>query len=152
MGTPNTAAIATAISNLSVSGVTFKDVTAIPVAVSHTQCPIFFPDPQAWYGKMDSRVDLDSPANQIDVVRTLRYIYLHKQSTAANPITSQYASMAANVDLIYTAIANIAGGAYVVNSIRVSQLGEIEALQQVQTRNVFFGCFFEIDFSEIVYR
>lgn len=151
---PNTAALATAISNLSVSGVTFKDISAIPKFVKDTDCPIFFPNPDEWFSSMqtDPKIDMIGIAGQFDVTRTLKYIYLHKVSTAANTIASNYPTMAANVDLIYNAIGNMNNYAASVVSISVSRFGEIQAPQSGQLRNVFFGCFFDINFMEIVNR
>lgn len=149
---PNTAALATAISNLVVTGVTFKDISGIPAMVKDTDCPIFFPHPEEWFTSMqtDPQIQMIGIAGQFDVTRTLRYIYLHKVSTAANTMASNYASMAANVDLIYNAIGNMNNGAASVVSISVSRFGEIQAPQSGQLRNVFFGCFFDINFMEIV--
>lgn len=149
---PNTTAIATAISGLTVSGVTFKDLTGIPKSVKDTDCPIFFPDPVDWFSSMKSAVDLNNPSNQADVTRTLKYIYLHSVSIAANPMSSQLSGIAAKVDALYSAIAAMSGGLYVVTGITVSRFGEIEAPKQGQLRNVFFGCFFDIDFYEVVNR
>lgn len=149
---PNTAAIATAIAGLTVTGVTFKDTSGIPKIVKETDCPIFFPDPAAWFSAMRSADTLNNPTNKADVTRTLRYIYLHSVSTAANPISTHYAGMSAKVDAIYSAIAGIVGGLYVVTAISVSRFGEIEAPRQGNVRNVFFGCFFDIEFYEIVNR
>jgi hypothetical protein len=151
---PNTAALATAISNLVVAGVTFKDVSAIPKVVKDTDCPIFFPHPEEWFSQMrtDPQIKIVGIAGQYDVIRTLKYIYLHKVSIAANTISTQYSAMAANVDLIYNAIGTMETGAAVINSITVSRFGEIQAPKSGQLRNVFFGCFFDINISEIVYR
>lgn len=149
---PNTSAIATAISGLTVSGVTLKDLTGIPKFVKDTDCPIFFPDPSDWFTSMRNAQTLNNPSNQADVNRTLKYIYLHSVSIAANPMSNQVSGMSAKVDALYGAIASMAGGAFVVTGISVSRFGEIEAPRQGQLRNVFFGCFFDIDFYEVVNR
>lgn len=149
---PNTANISAAIGALSVSGVTFKDVAGIPRVVKETDCPIFFPDPSDWFTSMRSAQTLNTPNNQTDVTRTLRYIYLHSVSIAANPINTHLSSMAAKVDAIYSALDSIVGGAFVVTGISVSRFGEIEAPRQGNLRNVFFGCFFDIDIYEVVNR
>jgi len=153
MSNPNTAALATAIAGLTVSGVTFKDITAIPRMIIPTDCPIFFPDPDNWFSGMatDGQIKITGLAGQYDVTRTLKYIYLHSVSTAANTITVHYAEMAAKVDLIYKAIASMNNGVAVVNSVSVSRFGEIQAPQSGTIRNVFFGCFFDINISEMVY-
>jgi hypothetical protein len=151
---PNTAALATAISNLVVTGVTFKDVSGIPKVVKDTDCPIFFPHPDEWFASMqtDPQIKMIGIAGQFDVTRTLRYIYLHRVSIAANTMASNYASMAANVDLIYSEIGKMNNYAASVVSISISRFGEIQAPQSGQVRNVFFGCFFDINFMEIVNR
>jgi len=149
---PNTAAISAAIAAVTVSGVTFKDVSGIPKVVHETDCPIFFPDPAEWFSSMRSAQTLNSPTNQTDVTRTLKYIYLHSVSIAANPNSTHYANMAAKVDAIYSALDSIVGGLYVVTGIAVSRFGEIEAPRQGNLRNVFFGCFFDIEIYETVNR
>lgn len=149
---PNTAALATSIAGLTVSGVTFKDVSAIPRIVKSTDCPIFFPDPAEWFQNMQTSSGLAfvGQAGQENVTRTLRYIYLHCPSIAANTITSKYSAMAAKVDAIYGAIADMNNGAAMVTSISVSRFGELEApAAGSQIRNVFFGCFFDINFLEL---
>lgn len=149
---PNTAALATSISQLSVSGVTFKDVDEIPRIVKASDCPIFFPDPAEWFQSMRTSADLDfvGQAGQENVTRTLRYIYLHAPSIAKNTITAQYAAMAARVDSIYSAIADMNNGAAMVTSIEITRFGELEAPPMgANVRNVFFGCFFNINFLEL---
>jgi hypothetical protein len=153
MSTPNTAALATAIAGLTVTGVTFKDISAIPRMIIPTDCPIFFPDPDNWFSGMatDGNIKISGLAGQYDVIRTLKYIYLHSVSTAANTITVHYSEMAGKVDAIYRAIAGMNNGVAVVNSVSISRFGEIQAPQSGTIRNVFFGCFFDITFSEMVY-
>jgi len=149
---PNTASITAAIAGIAVSGVTFKDVSGIPKFVKDTDCPIFFPDPSDWFSSMKSAQTLNSPTNQTDVTRTMKYIYLHSVSIAANPLSTHYAGMAAKVDAIYSALDSVVGGLFVVTGITVSRFGEIEAPRQGQLRNVFFGCFFDIEIFETVNR
>jgi hypothetical protein len=150
----NTPAIATAIAALSVSGVTMKDITGIPKAVKAADCPIFFPHPDDWMLGTQSVQDTQwvGQATVFDATRRFRYIYLHDVSIAANPISSIYAAMAAKVDLIYSAIAtmNTSAGVLTVESISISQFGEIvaPAAGTSTIRNVFYGCFFEIQILE----
>lgn len=149
---PNTAALATAISNIVVSGVTFKDIDELPRIVKSADCPIFFPDPSEWFQSMQTSPDLAfvGQAGQENVTRTLRYIYLHCASIAANTITTKYSAMAGKVDAIYAALADMNNGAAMVTSIGVSRFGEIEAPSMgSQMRNVFFGCFFDINILEL---
>lgn len=148
---PNTAALATAIAALSVSGVTFKDITALPRIIKATDCPIFFPHPDEWFQGMQTDPDLDflGQAGQENVTRTLKYIYLHASSIAANTMASNYSAMAAKVDAIYAALADMNNGVAVVTSVAISQFGEIQAPQSGQVRNVFFGCFFDINIKEL---
>jgi len=81
-------AIATAISNLSISGVTVKDVSAIPDTVEQRMCPILFPSPDGWmtggnaepgegpstFGTKTSRLWTFN--------RGYRYVYLHAMASA----------------------------------------------------------------------
>ena len=151
---PNTAALATAIAALSVSGVTMKNITNMPRSVTKADCPIFFPDPSEWFLDMHTDDDLAfvGQAGQYDVMRKLKYVYIHAPSIAANPISTYYAAMAAKVDLLYNAIGAMNNGVAVVTKIGTSAFGELEAptIGAGTIRNVFFGCFFEISFTELV--
>lgn len=150
----NTSAIATAIAALSVSGVTMKDITGIPKAVKKGDCPIFFPHPDDWFAGTNSVSDTSyvGQATVYDAVRRFRYIYLHGLSVAGNPAGTVYPAMAAKVDLIYSAIAamNASAGVLTVESISISGFGEITAPAAGNTtvRDVFYGCFFEIQILE----
>jgi hypothetical protein len=149
----NTPAIATAIAALSVSGVTMKNITNIPKAIRKDDCPIFFPHPDEWFVNTVSSPDADfvGQATVYDAVRTFRYIYLHGLSTAGNPIADVYPAMAAKVDLLYSAIAAFSVNGIVMQSISISRFGEIVAPVNgtAQTRNVFFGCFFDFQVLEM---
>ena len=149
----NTAAIATAIAALSVSGVTVKDITGIPKAIKRADCPIFFPHPEEWEQGMRTPQDTDyvGQATVFDVVHSFRYIYLHSLSTAASPMSSVYSTMAAKADLIYSALASLNVGGLVVTSISRSRFGEIAApaAGQSSIRDVFYGCFFDFDILEM---
>lgn len=151
----DTAAIATAIASLSVSGVSMKDIDEIPKAVSIDDCPIFFPHPDEWYSGTNS---VETPGNFVgqatvfDAVRRFRYIYLHDLSTAAKPLSVVLAPMADKTDLIYSAIAslNAQAGVLTVQSISISNFGEIvaPAVGTSTVRNVFYGCFVDIEILE----
>jgi hypothetical protein len=152
--TLNTAAIATAIAALTVSGVTMKDITGIPKAIKKADCPIFFPHPEEWEQGMNSASDnYVGQATVYDAVHTFRYIYLHGLSIAANPMSSIYSAMAGKADLIYSALAslNTLPGVLTVTSIRRSRFGEIAAPAAGNTsiRDIFYGCFFEIEIKEM---
>lgn len=151
----NTPAIATAIANLSVSGVTMKDITAIPSSITKANCPIFFPHPDEWEQGVESAPNTDfvGQAGIYDAVHTLRYIFLYDLSTAANPMSSIYSAMATKADLIWTALntLNSKAGVLTVTHIARSRFGELLAPQvgTSQIRNVFFGCYFDIQISEL---
>ena len=152
----NTAGIATAIAALSVSGVTIKNITGLPKSFTKGDCPVFFPHPDEWFLGTISEPGRDGQwvgqTNVFDAVRRFRYIYLHGLSIAANPMSTVYSAMAAKVDLLYSAIAgmNTSSGVLTVRSINVSEFGSIVAPAAgiSQTRNIFFGCFFEIEILE----
>jgi hypothetical protein len=67
-------------------------------------------------------------------------------------MANTYATMAGKVDLIYSAIAgmNTAAGVLTVRSINVSEFGEIVAPAAgiSSVRNIFYGCFFDIEILE----
>jgi hypothetical protein len=68
---------ATAIAGLTVSGVTIKDITAIPTSAA-LLCPILIPSPQ-YVSNVVPTVHTTGgyPAAKIDLNYTLNYIYLH---------------------------------------------------------------------------
>jgi hypothetical protein len=149
----NTSGIATGIASLSVSGVTFKNITTIPRSVRASDCPIFFPDPADWFTGTNSSPETFGIADAMWTAdRRFKYIYLHGISTAANTIATYYNAMIAKTDLIWEALAEMNVAGVDVRSIAISQFGELQApaAGNSQIRNVFFGCFFEIGISEKV--
>jgi hypothetical protein len=151
----NTPAIATAIAALTVSGVTIKNITTIPKAIKKADCPIFFPHPEDWEQGLESLTGnaFVGQAGVFDVVHHFRYIYLHGLSIAANPMSSIYSAMAGKADLIVSALEsmNANSGVLTVTSVRRSRFGEIAAPAAGNTsiRDIFYGCFFEIDIQEM---
>lgn len=145
----NTAGIASGIAGLSVSGVTFKNITALPRTVTKGDCPVFFPDPGEWYAGTQSSVDTFGTDGMWTAERRFRYIYLHDVSTASKTISTLMAAMAAKTDAIHEAIVEMDVSGVDVTSVSVSRFGEIEAPPIAgQNRSVFFGCFFEIGIRE----
>lgn len=149
----NTSGIATGIASLSVPGVTFKNITAVPKSIRASDCPIFFPDPAEWFSGTNSSPQTFGVSDGLWVAdRTFRYIYLHGVSTAANTLATYYTAMIAKTDLIWEALAEMNVSGVDVRSISVSRFGELEApaAGNSQIRNIFFGCFFDIGLSEKV--
>lgn len=76
--------VATAVAGLSVTGVTVKDLTAVPEEVFDRDCPIVYPNP-ANYISMDgvSRETLGGDSGALKEVRyTLHYTFLHHEAGA----------------------------------------------------------------------
>lgn len=73
--------IATAIAALSVTGVTVKDLTAIPEEVFGRDCPLVFPDPSEFMSDLKvTRESFGAASGAFKVVRyNLNYIYMHNE-------------------------------------------------------------------------
>ncbi len=154
--TLGTAAIATLVAGLSVSGVTIKNITNIPKAVKRADCPILFPDPDEWMmgtESVDTPGEFVGQAGVYDAIRRFKYIFLYDVATAGNTMADNYSGMAGKVDLLYSAIAGISmtSGSVTVRKIAVSRFGELQLQlpDGSMNRNVFHGCFFEIDIQEL---
>lgn len=92
--------VATAISNLSVSGVTIKDITAIPPSAA-LLCPILIPAPQYVSNVVPTVLTTGGyPAAKINLNYTLNYIYLHchagsglSQLEIINPLMTNFTAI-----------------------------------------------------------
>lgn len=149
----NTSGIASGIAALSVTGVTFKNISDTPRSIIPANCPIFFPDPTDWFSGTNSTPEtLGFAGGMWTAERTFKYIYLHGASTAAKTLATYYAAMIAKTDLIWEAIAEMNVSGVDVTSISISRFGELEAppIGNGSVRSVFFGCFFEIGVKEKV--
>lgn len=101
----NAAGIATAVAALSVSGVTIKDLTAIPQAVGQRDCPILYPSPDNWMGSTTAALKTFGTANSRywEAQRNLNYVYLHAAVGSERNLAVYMQAMAQKVDAIFTA-------------------------------------------------
>ena len=146
----STATIATGIAALSVSGVTIKDVTAIPESVASRDCPILFPSPDGFVlggnGEPETgSTTFGTPTTRMwTFTRSYRYVYLHEQAGATRGLKDVIGAMATKVDLICEAIAEMDLTDVDVMMVGVSDMGVIEAPNAA----AFFGAIFEITLRE----
>jgi len=142
------ASVATAIAGLSVSGVSLKDISAIPEQVDQRQCPILFPDPAGFVtGLSISRetLGLDSVAGK-NVNYTLNYIYLHCEVGTVRYLTDAIDTMVDKTVLVLNAIADnsTVNGAVDLVPNMAGEFGQIEG----PSGNTFFGCRISIAVQE----
>lgn len=144
------ATIATGIAALSISGVTIKDVTAIPETVSGRDCPILFPSPDGFMlggnGEPETGpTTFGTPTTRLWTFnRTYHYVFLYEQAGATRGLKDVISGMAAKVDLIIAGITTLDLADVDVMRINVSNMGVIEA----PDGKAFFGCLFEITIRE----
>lgn len=105
--------IATAIAALSVTGVTVKDITAIPEQVEARDCPILFPAPDGWMGGGNGEPE-DGPTTFGTTTtrlwqfnRVYKYVYLHEIAGATRGLKDVYSAMAGKADAILTALTKL---------------------------------------------
>lgn len=112
----NSAAIATGIAALSISGVTVKNVTEIPERVSARECPILFPSPNNWItGGIGGEEDAEGPATfgpgMWVFQRVFNYLYLHASAGQGRGLAEHLSAMGTKLDAISEALTglNLAG-------------------------------------------
>ena len=124
-------AIFTAISNLSISGVTVKDLTAIPQAGDETICPILFPNPDGCVGGAngepgDGATTFGTPTTRMwQFNRTYEFIYLHCQA-GAGQLADFYSSMCSKSDAIIHALVELDITDVDVQSVTIGKFGALQ--------------------------
>jgi len=101
----NSAGIFTGIAALSISGVTVKDITAIPDAILTRDCPILFPAPDA-VGQAEAELITFGPG-MWEVTRTFEYIYAHAEEGTGRGLRDHLSAINTNLDAIITAIVGL---------------------------------------------
>lgn len=143
-------AIATGISNLSISGVTVKDLSAIPEAVEQRMCPILFPSPDNWMlggngEPSEGSTTFGTPTTRLWTFnRAYRYVYLHSQVGTGRGLLDVISAMSTKADAIITAITTLDVSDVDVKNVTV---GEFGVLTDPAGRS-FFGCTMDITFRE----
>lgn len=144
------ATIATAIAALNISGVTVKDVTAIPESVNGRDCPILFPSPDGWVvggnGEPDNGPTTFGTATTRlwTFNRTYRYVYLHEQVGATRGLKDVISAMAAKADLVIAGITTLDISDVDVQRVAIYEFGVLEA----PDGRAFFGFTLDVTFRE----
>jgi hypothetical protein len=145
----SSATIATGIANLSVTGVTIKDVTAIPESVNARDCPILFPSPDGWLlgGNPDGPTTFGTPSTRYWVFdRGFDYVYLHAPVGSGRGLIDNIPAMATKLDLIMTAITLLDLTNVDVKGVSCSAFG----LLVDPAGNSFYGCHVQITIREVL--
>jgi hypothetical protein len=143
-------AIGTGIATLSISGVTVKDITAIPEQVENRMCPILFPSPDGWMAGGNGEpgegpTTFGTPTTRLWTFnRTYRYIYLHSQVGAGRGLLDVISAMSTKADAILTAITTLDLSDVDVKTVVVGEFGVLTD----PAAKAFFGFTLDITFRE----
>jgi len=143
-------AIATGIAALSISGVTVKDITAIPENVKERDCPILFPSPDSWMGGANGEpsegpTTFGTTTSRLWTFnRVYRYVYLHAPVGAGRGIKDFYSAMATKADAIITAITTLDISDVDVKNVAIGDFGVITD----PVGSSFFGFMVDITLRE----
>ena len=103
--------IATGIAALTITGVTVKDLTAIPDVVYERDCPILYPDHANWLTGSTGSNEGESMqtfgaagAGMWVIERVMRYQYFHTVVGAGRGLKDFYSAMSTKQDAIITAL------------------------------------------------
>lgn len=138
----NAGAIATGIAALTVTGVTIKDITAIPEQVQPRDTPILFPNPDNWMGGGNGEpstgaATFGTPSTRLWVFdRIYNYVYLHSPVGSGRGLLDNIPAMSDKIDAIITAILALDVSQVDVNNISVGAFGVISA----PDGSSYFGC------------
>jgi hypothetical protein len=131
--------IATAIHNLSITGVTVLDITEIPQAVDLRTCPLLCPGPSWISGGIGSSEDGEGPATfgpgMWVFQRVFSYRYFHAKVGTGRGLYDHYSAMSTNLDAIQTAFTTLAVAGVDVMEIDNSEFGIVND----PAENQFYG-------------
>jgi hypothetical protein len=123
----NTAAITSGIAALTGTGITIKDIDAIPDTVQDRDCPVMFPAPVELSGGYEDAPSTFGITTAFWICsRTLRYTYLHAQAGMKRNISEHYAAMLVTADLLIEKIMELNVANVDVESVSISQIGAYE--------------------------
>ena len=143
-------AIGTGISNLSISGVTVKDITAIPDSVVDRMCPILFPSPDGWMGGGNGEPTEGSTTFGTATTRlwtfnrNYHYVYLHAPVGSGRGLLDMISAMSTKADAILTAITTLDLTDVDVKTIAIGEFGVLTD----PAGHSFFGFTLDITFRE----
>jgi hypothetical protein len=146
----SSATIATGISALSISGVTVKNVTAIPDQVTGRDCPILFPSPDGWLtggNGVPGPLTFGLPASRYwEFDRDYDYVFLFAPVGTGRGLIDNISPMAAKLDLIMTAITLLDLPGVDVMQINCTAFGVLVD----PSGNSFHGCHVVITLKEAI--
>lgn len=147
----NSAGITAAIAALSISGVTVKDITAIPESVLARDCPIFFPMPGNWLGgsqivtDTQSRTTFGAAGSRFWLIdRTFNYVFLYAPIGSGRGSADIYNTATTKTELIITALTAIDVSGVDLKDVAHEPLGVLNDPAGMR----FAGCLFRITFRE----
>ena len=149
--TLSTSSITAGIAGLTVSGLTIKNITAIPEQVQPRDCPIFFPHPvqfiQGGAGGEEGLETFGIPTTRFWLFnRTYRYLLLYAAVGSTRGIVDIYPGYVSKIDALMEAITELDVTDVDVKNITVSELGVIEDPAGAK----FYGCTIDIMVREKV--
>lgn len=135
--------IADSISNLSISGVSVKDIDQIPESALSV-LPVLFPRPQKWITDISFPIkSLGGDENRaIDCTYVMNYRYLHAVVGSGGGLLAVYASLIANLILIVKAILSNSSptGAIDMSIAYITDIGVLtDPAGETQYHGVEFG-------------
>jgi hypothetical protein len=128
----------TAISALTVSGLTIKGLSAIPQEVNARDCPLLFPDPSKWLGQGASTPgNFDNvSAGRVQYEHNCSYILAYAQDGSGRGLSDYFSGMAALVFLLTQALIRIDIVAMSIRRVSVTGFGQMTD----PTGKGFYGC------------
>ena len=139
--------IVTAIAGLSVSGVTIKDINAIPDAATGL-CPILIPQPNNFVTDITPTTQSlgFNGGAKLDVSYSLHYVYLHAEAGSGINTYSVYSGLIAKlVDILEAILSNdVVNGAV---DMKIESIGNIGVIED-PAGNEFWGVLFSVRVME----
>jgi len=146
----SSSSIATNIAALSISGVTVKDITAIPEKVEARDCPILFPSPDGWMAggnaePSEGPTTFGTATTRLWTFnRTYKYIYLHSIVGSGRGLKDHISGMTTKADAILTAISTLDVSDVDVKTMAIGEFGVLTD----PSGNSFFGFTLDVTLRE----
>ncbi len=146
----SSSAIATGIAALSITGVTVKDITAIPESVKARDCPILFPSPDGWMTggngePSEGSTTFGAPTTRLWTFnRSYKYIYLHAAIGSERGLKDHISELTIKADAILTAISTLDVSDVDVKNMSIGEFGVLTD----PAGNSFYGFTLDITLRE----
>ena len=149
--TLSTSSITAGIAAINISGLSIKDITAIPEQVQPRDCPILFPHPvqfiQGGAGGEEGLETFGTPTSRFWLFnRTYRYLFLYAPVGSTRGMIDISSGYVSKIDSIMESITELDVTDVDVRNISVSELGVIED----PAGSKFYGCTIDIMVREKV--